>query len=384
MRLSSAEEFDGGGFVIFGNVRLLDENFEFRICDVAVQNGVFAEKSDGERIDCSGLTMLPGLVDIHTHGAVGYDNMDASPEAIRAIAGFMAEKGVTTFLPTIMTQSKQALSEAAENIANVRRSGTGGAKIGGIYMEGPYFSVKYKGAQNEEFIRDPDIDEFEEINARSGGIIRIVSIAPERGGSEEFVKRISQKCRISIGHTDADYETARRAIELGASNLTHTYNAMRGLQHRSPNAIGAAIDSGITCECICDGMHVHPAMVRLLYRAVGKERLVLVSDSLRATGMPDGEYELGGQMTYVSDGRAALADGTIAGSTATLFGCVKKAVEFGIPLEDAVRAASLNPARAAGISGECGVIKTGRAADFILTDDELNLRTVYADGVKIK
>lgn len=241
-----------------------------------------------------------------------------------AIAGFMAKNGVTTFLPTIMTQSKKALSDAAANIADVRKNGTGGAKIGGIYMEGPYFSVKYKGAQNEEFIRDPDVAEFDEINACSGGLIRIVSIAPERAGSEKFIKKVSDKCRVSIGHTDADYDTAARAIELGASNLTHTYNAMRGLHHRSPNAIGAAIDSGITCECISDGMHVHPAMVRLLYNSVGRERLVLVSDSLRATGMPDGEYELGGQMTYVKDAMATLADGTIAGSTATLFGCVKK------------------------------------------------------------
>ncbi|MBQ7793251.1 MAG: N-acetylglucosamine-6-phosphate deacetylase [Clostridia bacterium] len=368
--------------MIFKNVELLGADFKFRTETVYVENGIFTETSAGEEIDCRGLKMLPGLVDIHTHGASGCDNLDTSAEAQKTIAEFMGKNGTTTFLPTLMTQSKEHLSAAAKNVAKAKESYTGGAKIGGIYMEGPYFSVKYKGAQNEAYIRDPSIDEFNEINA--DGLIRVVSLAPERDGAIDFIKEITPSVKVALGHTDADYDTAKEAIEAGASVLTHTYNAMRGLHHRNPNAIGAAVDSDIFCELISDGMHVHPAMVRNLYKLVGRERLVLVSDSLRPMGMPDGEYDMGGQITYVKDGKALLADGTICGSTTPLFGCMKKAVEFGIPLEDAVRAASLNPAKAAGIDGICGSIAVGRAADFLLVDNDLNLKSVYINGKEVK
>ena len=369
--------------MIFKNVTALGEDFKFAARDVAVENGHFAKETAGEEVDCKGMFIFPGLVDIHTHGAAGCDNMDANYDAINTISDFMAKNGVTTYLPTLITQSKENMKAAAENIKKAKAAGVCGAKIGGIYMEGPYFSVKYKGAQNEEYIRNPNAAEFFEINDASGGLIRVVSIAPEKESSEEFIKEVSKSVRVAMGHTDADYETAVGAINAGVSHLTHTYNAMRGLHHRNPNAIGAALDSDITCECISDGVHIHPAMVRLLYKAVGKERLVLVSDSLRSAGMPDGEYDLGGQCTIVKNGQATLADGTIAGSSATLFGCVKKAVEFGLPLEDAVRAASFNPAKAAGIETVAGVIADGRSADFLLVDKNLNLKAVYISGKKI-
>lgn len=364
--------------MIFRNVKVLGADFKFRTENVYVNNGIFTDKADGESIDCTGLMMLPGLVDIHTHGVSGSDNMDPTAEAHKNISDFLGKHGTTTFLATIMTQSRENLCSAAKSIAKAKASYEGGAKIGGIYMEGPYFSAKYKGAQNEDFIRDPDIDEFNKINADK--LIRIVSLAPERDGAEEFIREVSKTCRVAIGHTDADYDTAVNAINCGASVLTHTYNAMRGLHHRNPNAIGAAMDSDIFCECICDGMHIHKAAVRILYKVIGRDRLVFVSDSLSSTGMPDGEYMLGGQQTFVKDGKALLADGTICGSTTPLFGCVKKAVEFGIPLEEAVQAASLNPAKAAGIDDVCGVIDTGRAADFLLVDSELNLKAVYING----
>ncbi|MDD6214567.1 MAG: N-acetylglucosamine-6-phosphate deacetylase [Firmicutes bacterium] len=371
--------------MLFKNVTVLGEDFKFRKDNVAVENGCFCKISQsGVEMDCSGMLMLPGLVDIHTHGAAGYDNMDFGFEAIDMISRFIGENGVTTYLPTLITQSHENMRAAAENIANAQKRGVRGAKIGGIYMEGPYFSVKYKGAQNEEYIRDPDAEEFFDIDAACGNIIRIISIAPERNGAPEFLQTVSGKVKVAIGHTDSDYDTAVNAIRLGASHMTHTYNAMRGLHHRSPNAICAAIDSNVTCECICDGIHIHPAMIRLLYKAVGRERLVLISDSLRATGMPDGEYDLGGQRTILKNGRATLPDGTIAGSTATLLYCVKKAVEIGLPIEDAVRAASYNPSKAAGIADVAGVIAEGRDADFILTDSELNLKYVYINGNQYK
>ena len=365
---------------------VLCEDFVFRTRDIAVEDGVFraAGCNRGEVLDAAGLRMLPGLVDIHTHGAAGCDNMDPIPDAIDRITDFLARHGVTTYLATILTQSRAAMGDAAANIAAVARRGTRGAKIGGIYMEGPYFSSAHKGAQNEAFLRDPDTDEFRALQARAEGLIRIVSLAPERAGAEDFIRTVTAAgVRAAIGHTDADYETANRAIRAGATDLTHTFNGMRDPLHRAPNAAGAAIDAGLFCECIADGVHVHPAMIRMLYRAVGRERLVLISDALRAAGMPDGDYELGGQRFCVRGGRATLPNGTIAGSTATLFSCVQNAVRFGIPPEDAVRAASLNPARAAGIDDRCGVIADGRPADFLLVDRDFNLAAVCIDGKRI-
>lgn len=368
--------------MLLKNLRILGEDYSFYNGGIHVSDGVFSESSSGDTIDCTGLTMLPGLVDIHTHGAVGYDNMDDSYAAINGISHFMAKKaGVTTYLPTLITNSRENMIKAAANIADAKKQGVCGAKIGGIYMEGPYFSEKYKGAQNPDFLRCPDCGEFEEIYKASDGLIKAVSIAPEQNGSEAFIKQVSGLCAVAVGHTDSDYDTAYKAFNCGASILTHTFNAMRGIHHRNPNAICAALDSGAYCELICDGMHIHPSVIRMFFKACAKNRIVMISDSLRATGLADGEYELGGQTTIVKDGKATLADGTIAGSTTPLFEDVRRAVSFGIPLENAVMAASLNPAKAAGLSA--GIIKCGAPADFLLVDSELNLVSTYVDGVLI-
>ena len=367
----------------FKNVALFGENFKFSYTDVCVENGVFSDSSDGEVIDCDGLMMLPGFVDIHTHGAIGYEAKDGSFGALEALSRFEAEHGITAFLPTTSTQSVEELKTAVKAIAEAKML-VSGAKIGGIHMEGPYFSMKYKGAQNPEYIRYPNADEFFEINKSSGYLVKLISIAPENEGAEEFIKAVKGQVKVAAGHTDADYDTMVKAIGFGVTHLTHSFNAMRGLHHRNPGAIGAAIDSDIFCELICDGMHVHPAMVRLFYKAVGAERLVLISDSLRSAYLPDGEYDSCGLKIFVKDGKATLEDGTIAGSSSTLFDCFRQAVSFGIPLEDAVRAATYNPAKAVGIDNEYGVIKNGRSADFILIDDFLNLKAVYVNGKKIK
>ena len=367
----------------FKNVALYGENFKFCYTDVCVENGIFSDCSNGDEIDCDGLMMLPGFVDVHTHGAIGYEAKDASFEAFEALSRFEGEHGVTTFLPTTATQSFEELKSAAEAIADAKRT-VSGAKIGGIHMEGPYFSMKYKGAQNPEYIRCPNAEEFSKINKASGGLVKLISIAPENEGAKEFVKAVKDKVKVAAGHTDADYETMVKAIGWGVTQLTHSFNAMRGLHHRNPGAIGAAIDSDIYCELISDGMHVHPAMVRLFYKSVGAERLVLISDSVRSAYLPDGEYDSCGMKVFVKDGKATLEDGTIAGSSSTLFDCFRQAVKFGIPLEDAVRAASYNPAKAVGIDNECGVIKNGRAADFILVDDAIDLKAVYINGKRIK
>ena len=368
--------------MIFKNVKLFGEDFKFINADVAVENGIFSDSSNGEVLDCDGLMMIPGLVDLHTHGAVGCEPVDASFEAIETISRFEAEHGTTTFLPTTATQSFEELSTATRCIADAKPK-VSGAKIGGIHMEGPYFSMKYKGAQNPEHIRRPDADEFFAINKGCGGLVKLISIAPENEGSEKFVRTVKPYVKVAAGHTDADYETMVKAIGWGVSQLTHSFNAMRGLHHRNPGAIGAAIDSDIYCELISDGMHVHPAMVRLFYKSVGAERLVLISDSVRSAYLPDGEYDSCGLKVFVKNGKATLEDGTIAGSSSTLFDCLKCAVSFGIPLEDAVRAATYNPAKAVGIDGECGIIKKGRAADFLLVDEALELKAVYVNGNKI-
>ena len=366
----------------FTGVKVFGEDFKFSVSDVCVADGLFADSSDGEEIDCSGLMMIPGLVDVHTHGAIGFAASDNGFDAIEALSRFQAEHGTTTFLPTLATSGVDELKENAINIAKAKPA-VSGAKIGGIHMEGPFFSMKYKGAQTPEYIKNPDADAFFAINNACGQLVKLISIAPENEGSEEFVKKVKSSVKVAAGHTDSDYETMVKAIEWGVTQLTHSFNAMRGLHHRNPGAIGAAIDSDIFCELISDGMHVHPAMVRLFYKAVGKERLVLISDSVRPAYLPDGEYDSCGLKVIVKDGKATLEDGTIAGSSSTLFDCLKKTVEFGIPLEDAVRAATYNPAKAVGIENECGVIKTGRAADFVLVDEKLDIKAIYVNGKKI-
>lgn len=371
--------------MILKNVKVYTKDFKFEKKDMYVSGGKFSKEATGDIIDCEGLMMWPGLIDIHTHGAVNYDNMDLGYEAQRSIGTFMASKGVTTFIPTIMTHSKEALINSSINIMEAKKKGTGGAKIGGIHMEGPYFSMKYKGGQPEEYVRNPSVDEFFEIYDAADGLMCLVSIAPETEGAIDFIKQISKKCNVAIGHTDADYDTAVEAIKAGASVLTHTFNGMRGLHHREPNAIGAAITSPeVMCECICDGQHVHPAAVKLLFSAVGNERFVIISDSLSSAGLEDGEYKMAdGRKIIVKNGLARLDNGTIAGSSANMFDNIKNVVSFGISLEDAIRCASYNPAKAVGISDTAGIIDIGRAADFLLVDEELNLKNVYIDGEKI-
>ncbi len=368
--------------MILRNGKVLCDDFTFKNINIGITENKITLSPDQntETLSCDGCLVVPGLIDIHTHGALGYETMDLSQEALDAISQFMAENGVTTYLPNIMTESHEKMFAAAKNIAKAAKKNFAGANIGGIYMEGPYFSQKYKGAQNPDYIRNPSCEEFDEFFQASEGIIRIIALAPELEGAFEFIKSKKDQVNISIGHTDADYETAMKAISLGASVLTHTFNGMRGFHHRNPNAVGAALDSDIFCECICDGFHLSKTAINMLYKTVGKDRMVLISDSLRTTGMPDGESTSGGQTIYVVNGEARLADGTIAGSNARLIDCVKKAIEFGVKTEDAFRMASLNPAKAAGIDDITGSITEGKRADLLVLNPDLSIRNVIVDG----
>ncbi|MBO2527497.1 MAG: N-acetylglucosamine-6-phosphate deacetylase, partial [Clostridiales bacterium] len=259
-----------------------------------------------------------------------------------------------------------------------------GAALRGIQMEGPSFSETKKGAQNGAYLRTPDFEAFKKLFDGCGGLVRIVGVAPELDGSVDFIRKATELCTVSIAHTDADYDAARAGIAAGVTHLTHLYNAMPAIHHRKPGVIAAAAEAEtVSAELISDGQHVHPASVRLAFRIFGAARMVLISDSLRCCGMPDGEYELGGQQVFLRDGIARLADGTIAGSATNLFECMRRAVSFGIPREDAIRAATYNPARQIGCLREVGSIAGGKNADFVLCDEQLNRKAVYLAGNKL-
>ena len=250
-------------------------------------------------------------------------------------------------------------------------------------MEGPFFSEKKKGAQNAAYLRKPDWEAFEKLYEASGGLIRLVDLAPELEGAAAFTERAAQRCRVSVAHTDADYDEAAAVFDAGATHLTHLYNAMPGIHHRKPGVIGAASErETVYAELICDGQHVHPSAVRMAFRLF-PGRICLISDALRCCGMPDGQYMLGGQDVFLKDGIARLEDGTIAGSAATLLECLQRAVSFGIPKEEAILSATRNPARQLGCSDRVGSIEVGREADFLVCDAQMRLREVWLGGRKL-
>ncbi len=326
--------------------------------------------------------VVPGLVDIHTHGAAGEDFSDGSPDGLPALSRHYASHGVTSFLASVMTLKEPALTRAVRTVRDFVRPADG-AKCAGIHLEGPFLSHARRGAQAAENLCLPDTAMFHRLNRESGGQIRLVTVAPELPGAIPFIEEVSKLCTVALGHTDADYETAMAAFQAGASHVTHLFNAMPPLLHRAPGVIGAALDSGATVELICDGLHVHPSAVRLAVKAFGGQ-LAAVSDSLRCTGMPEGEYELGGQTVELKDGRACLLHtDTLAGSTADLLSELRNLVSFGIPLEQALTAVTLTPARAVRLDGELGSIAEGKRADFAVLDRDLNLLQVFADGTRL-
>ncbi len=339
-----------------------------KILNIVIENGKITEitdKSLNADIDAKGKTVIPGLIDVHTHGCIGLDTMDADFEEMCL---YHAKNGTTSWLPTAMTMDFESLKRVDRAKKNFK-----GAQILGIHYEGPYISKKYKGAQNEAYIKKPDIEEFSQLkNAK------MVTVAPELDGAMEFIKEISKTCIISIGHTECDYETAIEAIENGALSLTHTYNAMSPLNHRNAGPIGAGFEKGIYAQLICDGFHISKPVVLATYKMFGADRITLISDSIRPAGMPDGEYESGGLSVFVNNRTIRLKDGTIAGSYATLWDCVKKAVEFGIPFYNAVKMASETPAEMLGVKK--GKIEIGYDADLLIVDSELNIETVIING----
>ena len=369
------------------NVFLSDQGFVH--ADFTVEEGVFgkilpAGGAGGEGVDLEGAFVIPGLIDIHTHGNSGADFSDGDDDGLRKMAAYLAQNGVTGFAPASMTLPYDVLEQAYRTARRLRDEQPAGcATLLGINMEGPFFSEKKKGAQNAAYLRNPDWEAFEHLYEVSDGLIRIADLAPELPGAVAFTEKAAKLCTVSVAHTDASYDEAAAVYEAGATHLTHLFNAMPGIHHRKPGVIGAASErENVYAELICDGQHVHPSAVRMAF-CLFPGRICLISDALRCCGMPDGQYTLGGQDVFLKDGIARLEDGTIAGSAATLWQCLQNAVRFGIPRDEAIRAATENPARQLGVLDRVGTIAPGKQADFVVCDGELNRKQVWLRGRKL-
>lgn len=368
-----------------GLVHSCTEGFQSK--EIAIENGCFAEHtSDNTIVDASGCYVIPGLVDVHFHGCDGADFSDGTPEALETIGAYELKSGTTTICPASMTASAAQLLTICQNTLQytTREHDVPVSRLCGIHLEGPFIAPSKKGAQNPDYIIPPSQELFEQLYDASGGLVKLITLAPELPGAMDFIHALSSKVHISLGHTDCDYEIASKAFSLGADHVTHTFNAMNPFLHRAPGIIGAASEQmHVFPEIICDGIHIHPAAVKGALKLFGADRLVLISDSMRATGLQDGEYELGGLPVIVKGRYATLQDGTLAGSASNLLDCVKAACSMGIPLETAVTCASLNPARSIGISDHYGSIDIGKAADCILLDQKtLEIKEVIKDGKK--
>ena len=369
--------------IINGSV-FVGEGFVER--DVFVAEGRFvgeaARAEGGQTVDAAGCYVIPGLVDLHFHGSAGADISDGDLAGLHRMGAYEASRGVTAMCPATMTLPEDVLMRAAQAAAAYEPAADEAALVG-INMEGPFISPSKVGAQNPDYVRNPSAEEFRRLQEAAGGLFKLVDIAPEEPGAEEFIREMANEVRISLAHTCTDYDTAARAFELGARQLTHLYNAMDPMHHRKPGPIPAAVEHGeVTAEIIADGVHIHPAMVRLAFQLFGDNRMILISDTLRAAGLEDGTYDLGGQDVTVRGPVATIDNGALAGSVSDLMRCLTVAVrDMGIPMASAVKAASANPARALGLDAERGAIEAGKVADAVLLDKEtLDVRAVVLRG----
>lgn len=380
MRIANGKVFDGQCF------RERDVVVEGQTFSSIEASGDVACGAGGaaDTLDASGCYVIPGLIDVHFHGAMGHDFCDASDEGISAIAAYEASRGVTSICPTTMTLPEERLAPIVASVA-AHEAAAGEAGIVGINMEGPYIAPDKVGAQNPAYVRSASIEEFGRLQQQAMGLIKLVDVAPEQPGNLEFIRQMSHDVRVSVAHTCTSYDDACVAFDAGARHMTHLFNAMPALHHREPGPIAAGAErNDVTAEIIADGVHIHPAMVRLAFALFGDDRMILISDSLRACGLGDGEYELGGQQFFVKGNRATIANGSLAGSVSDVMACMRTAVRaMGIPLTSAVKAATVNPARALGLDGKLGAIAPGYQADAVVLDRDLNIKHVVLRGKAI-
>ena len=374
-------------------MKVFTEDKKFTDGGIVIKNGtieqVYTEgkrpQTEDEVLDGKGMYAIPGLIDLHFHGCKGDDFCDGSRDAIARIAEYEASVGVTAIAPATMTLPVEELEQILRVAAEYKKGphSKKEADFVGINMEGPFISPAKKGAQDERNIIPCDVKVCERFLEVSEGLVKFMGIAPEESeNAVSFIEAVKDKVNVSLAHTNADYDTAMAAFNAGADHAVHLYNAMPAFTHRAPGVIGAVYDSKhVMAEIICDGVHIHPAAVRATFEMMGEDRMILISDSMRATGLEDGEYTLGGQPVTVRGNLATLHDGTIAGSATNLMDCMRFVVKtVGLPLETAVMCATENPAKEIGIFNEVGSISVGKRADFVLLDQELNIAAVYIDG----
>ena len=332
-----------------------------------------------EIIDAKGLYVSPGLIDIHVHGSCNCDVMDKSLTSIKTIGNGIKTNGVTSFLPTTMTMSKEDIYEALDTIKKSINIKYDGAQILGAHLEGPFINSKYKGAQSDKFIQPPNFPFIEEYV----DVIKIISYAPEVDDNFNFTKEIKDKTDItlSIAHTNATYEEAKLAIKFGASNITHLFNAMTPLNHRELGVVGAALTSDVYCEIICDNIHVNPQLYQFVLNNKGKDKVILITDCMRAGCMADGKYDLGGQDVFVKDGAARLSTGNLAGSVLNLNKAVYNFIKnTNLSINEAINLASLNPAKSINMDKTKGSLDINKDADIALFDDEMNCYMTISNG----
>ena len=376
--------------MFYKNARIFGSDFKFHMGAFEVVDGKFGavlpEEVPADAIDLQGATVIPGLIDVHSHGNSGADFSDGDYEGLKAMAAYYASMGITSFAPASMTLPYETLSVAFANARKLADEAPEGLSVlRGIQMEGPYFSYAKRGAQNADYLKEPDFEGFKNLYEDCGGLIRIVDIAPELPGAAEFVAKAKDLCTVSIAHTDSDYDHAKAAVDAGVTHLTHLYNAMPGIHHRNPGVIPAAVENpNVRAEIICDGYHIHPASVRLAF-TMFKDRMVLVADSGRCAGQPEGyQFDLGGQMAEIRGGVAKLVGTeTIACSASNLWACLQNVLAWGIPEEEAVRAATYNPACAIGADQVVGSIETGKVADFLICSADYTNKRVFLAGQEL-